>query len=139
MKVLDAQEALLTNCEVYDILVQRGCDRARAQGVPVSTQVEQDVFAYLTGVGATVRVSQEQMNEFREQMKPFELSKTEIMQFLNHRPKIAVEAYTILDRAEERFSNEQLEEMCAITATVLAGESTAAEDPGKSPKRGARA
>lgn len=54
-----------------------------------------------------------------ERLRPYDLSKGEVVMLLNHRPASVVALNTLVEDLAERFTDEQQADMVAIIARVL--------------------
>ncbi|KAJ2077259.1 hypothetical protein H4R24_005233 [Coemansia sp. RSA 988] len=121
MEVVDRQAALISNYEA--LLVLREEDEQHKEYRPqtqakYSENVTTLVFEALEYLSNTPCSSQsvEQITALKQQLDNLELTKAEVMQIINHRPKSLVELHLIIEECDERFSVEELEH---IVETIL--------------------
>ncbi|KAJ2804648.1 hypothetical protein H4R20_002426, partial [Coemansia guatemalensis] len=121
MEVLDRQAALISNYEA--LLVLREEDGQHKESRPQSqvkypenvTTLVFEALEYLNNTPCSSQ-SAEQVTALKQQLDSLELTKAEVMQIINHRPKSLVELHLIIEECDERFSVEELEH---IVETIL--------------------
>ncbi|AEO61682.1 hypothetical protein MYCTH_2070655 [Thermothelomyces thermophilus ATCC 42464] len=132
MKVLESQNALLSNYEVYQhILDQRQRNKAQNRRVPANAhQIMTEVMTYLTTKPSPLEKQQETraysaaainrlFEKLREANLPSELTKSELLSILNQRPSSTALLSTAIEDMEERFSDEDQNRIVDIIAEVL--------------------
>ncbi|KAL2265466.1 hypothetical protein VTJ83DRAFT_6566 [Remersonia thermophila] len=147
MKVLESQNALLSNYEVYQhILDQRRSNKANNRRVPANAhKIMNEVMAYLTTSPSPLANQEEKqdytpeaiprlLERLREAGLPGELTKGELLSILNLRPSSSALLSTAIEDMEERFSEEEQNRIVDIIAEVL-GRS----DPGEADGEAAEA
>ncbi|KAK3190127.1 hypothetical protein Dsin_029688 [Dipteronia sinensis] len=126
MKILEANAGALTNFEVLDLLRSRGASKDATR---VLAQIAQSEFEeYLLAVFQVYdhleeSISRNQtrlkINEFVEKCKRFKLAKAEVLNIINVRPSSPAEIFAIIEQAESRFEDEQLQELVDLVTEVL--------------------
>ncbi|KAL2019115.1 hypothetical protein VTK56DRAFT_10066 [Thermocarpiscus australiensis] len=132
MKILESQNALLSNYEVYQHIVdQRARNKAQNRRVPSNVhQVTTEVLAYLRRKPNPLEKQEETqayspsaipllLEKLREANLPSELTKGEILSILNLRPASSAVLSTAIEDMEERFTEEEQNKIVDIIAEVL--------------------
>jgi len=128
MQVINENSALLSNHEVFSLLSDIQCG-TNGQRKPANDQnqlatVTYETLKYLERTPAAHQ-SPEVIANFVSRLEPFNLTKAEQLQLLNHRPTTAVEIQLIVEENEERLTVEQLSELIQLVTTVLPSGETA--------------
>ncbi|KAI9494892.1 RNA polymerase Rpb4-domain-containing protein [Zychaea mexicana] len=125
MIIENARAGMLSNFEVLRLLEEQQEKQKAAQdnpngiGVPENLRTVQfELTDYLKGTPSSTQ-DEQQVKDFVEAMNSYELTLAEKLQLLNLRPKSAVEIYLLIEECEERFSEDQLEEMLQTVLSVL--------------------
>ncbi|KAL3960359.1 RNA polymerase III, subunit C17 [Purpureocillium lilacinum] len=137
MKVIESQTAVLSNYEVYQHLVdqrQRYKSKKR-RGPPNLENVVQELLQYLQAAPGPLSqepttYTPESIAQLLERLRPFDLSKGEVVMILNVRPASVIGLNTVVEEMSERFTDEQQLEMVYIIADVLGKFETAEPDEG---------
>ncbi|CEJ05437.1 hypothetical protein RMCBS344292_19378 [Rhizopus microsporus] len=128
MQIKNARSALITNYEVLRLLEENQQNQKLLQAQDLSIEypeslrtVQFELTEYLkqTPVGSQTPA---QVTNFLEAISQFDLTRAEKLQILNLRPKSAVEIYlasVVIEECEERFSEEDLENMINIIMQTL--------------------
>ncbi|ORE04780.1 hypothetical protein BCV72DRAFT_231037 [Rhizopus microsporus var. microsporus] len=125
MQIKNARSALITNYEVLRLLEENQQNQKLLQAQDLSIEyseslrtVQFELTEYLkqTPVGSQTPA---QVTNFLEAISQFDLTRAEKLQILNLRPKSAVEIYLVIEECEERFSEEDLENMINIIMQTL--------------------
>ncbi|KAG5914836.1 hypothetical protein E4U53_004579 [Claviceps sorghi] len=145
MKILEAQSAVLSNYEVYQHLTDQR-DRykqTKRRGPPNLETVIRELLQYLRTEPSPL--SQQPLTytpdciaQLLEKLRPYELSKGEVVMMLNLRPASVAALNTIIEDMPERFSDEQQEDMVSSVAQILGQFEVAeeAEENGHGPQNG---
>ncbi|KAJ2740752.1 hypothetical protein H4S06_006033 [Coemansia sp. BCRC 34490] len=137
MEVLDRQKALLTNHEVYIVLKEEE-DRHKAAKMAEDikypenvTTLQFEALQYLND-SPCVTQSSEQISQIKELLLAYDLTKAEVLQIINLRPKTPVELHLIIEECGERFTIEGLDELIELILSALPQDEhgEAAEDDG---------
>ncbi|KAJ2392625.1 hypothetical protein GGI05_002624 [Coemansia sp. RSA 2603] len=124
MEVIDRQQALLSNYEVFLVLSE---EDARQKDVKSKRRVRYpenvttlmfEGLQYLNDTACTTQ-SAEQIRDLKEALAAYELTKGEILQIINIRPTQPVELSYIIEECGDRFEVADLEEMCEIVCEKL--------------------
>lgn len=107
-------EGQLSNLEVMDMLKKRGA-KERENSL---TEVETQVWEYLNGTRRCTATRQAAA-EFLQAIDKFKLSKYEQLQLLNQRPLQHVELHLLVDNCDDRFSEEECEELLGLVKQFL--------------------
>lgn len=157
MKITEAQAAVLSNYEVYQHLVEQRDQykKIKRRGPPNLETVVSEVSHHsprwparqshqlLTLASQLLQYMRSKPNPLSQkpvtytaecvsslvqQLRPYDLSKGEVVMILNLRPSSVVALNTVLEDMSERYTEEQQEEMVQIILDVLGQpESGAAE------------
>ncbi|KAM7208608.1 RNA polymerase II [Naviculisporaceae sp. PSN 640] len=139
MRIIESNNALLSNYEVYQHLVdqQKANKRARRK-VPGNLEtLRTEVITYLrekpgplANQETTHAYGPKSFQTLLEKIREanFELSKGEVLQIVNLRPSSNAALSAIVELLEDRFDEEQQNKLLEIIAEVL-GRDEPAEDP----------
>ncbi|PFX17286.1 DNA-directed RNA polymerase III subunit RPC9-like [Stylophora pistillata] len=125
MEVLNDKAAMLSNYEVYQLLLetenQNKVDKSKKRQkhlVNLST-ICYEARKHLEKTPCKHQ-SPEIIEEFLKAMQPFNLTRAEKLQLLNLRPTTLVEIHLIIEDSEERLKTDQeIEELLNVIATKL--------------------
>ncbi|KAK4210007.1 RNA polymerase Rpb4-domain-containing protein [Rhypophila decipiens] len=130
MKILDTQDALLPNYEVYQLLVDQQVAQKRAQRpAPGNHQIIcSQVLTYLRETPSPL-ANQEQTKTYNnnsaqtlvDKLRPLSLGleKGELLQIMNLRPSSSALLSTVVEQLEDRLSEEKQAALLEIIAEVL--------------------
>jgi hypothetical protein len=137
MKILESQNALLSNYEVYQHLAdQRKKNKAQNRRVPANAhQVMIEVTKYLSGKPSPLEKQEETqtyspaafsllLEKLRDANLPSELTKGELLSILNIRPSSTALLSTAIEDMEERFDDDNQNKIVDIIAEVLGSDRT---------------
>lgn len=112
MKILKANAGPLTNFEVLDFLRSRGALNDPTRLMSSVAPSEFKVYDYLVKTPACNQ-TRENICEFIEKSKEYQLAKAEVLNIINIRPSTAVEIVPLIEEWEDRMEDkiEELEEM----------------------------
>ncbi|TRY64021.1 hypothetical protein TCAL_12603 [Tigriopus californicus] len=127
MEIEESQEALLSNVEVLHFLRE---ERQRQFGAKAQ---KKNWPRHLSGANATILLETlthletqpcahheaEQVKDFLEAIKPFQLSQSEVLQIVNQVPESTVELHLLIEECEERLSEEQIEAILELVRKNL--------------------
>jgi len=108
MKILMANAGTLTNFEVLDFLRSKGAGKDSTRVLAKVAPSEYKVYDYLAETAAC-KQTKENINEFSERCKKFDLARAEVLNIINIRPSSAVGIYSIIEQCGDRF--EDVEEL----------------------------
>lgn len=131
MEVLDPQQTVLTNAELYNIISERkkslaGLSR-EAHGCPSLRTITYETFSYLSESPAASQ-TEEQVRSFIKAIAAYKLTAAEILQLINLRSTSAVEVQLVVEECEERFTEEQVNEIFAIVKQCFCTENKEKEE-----------
>ncbi|KAJ2875420.1 hypothetical protein FB639_003998 [Coemansia asiatica] len=135
MEVLDRQQALLSNYEVYVVLQEedhhyKEIKEKRKLRYPENvTTLKFEALQYLNDTPCTTQTA-EQISELKKTLAEYELTKAEILQIINLRPKTPVELHFIIEECDERFGMEDLEQLAEIVVNSLPRDDGVEEEEG---------
>ncbi|KAA0203858.1 hypothetical protein HAZT_HAZT006749 [Hyalella azteca] len=125
MEVLNSNVALLSNYEVLEVLHEvRSAQDSEGSKKSVSklrtnlANITYDVEKYLQGTACSSQ-SPEVIRNFLIATRSLKITKIEKLQILNLRPTSIVELQLILEEVEERFSEEEMQEMTNLIQELL--------------------
>lgn len=121
MEVKNAKSAMLSNYEVFSLLneLQKGHGKQQKMHTNLAT-VSYEIVQYLENT-ACAKQSPDVIANFVKALDPYKLTKAEKLQFLNLRPKSAVEIQLIVEESEERLTEAQIYELLDLVAQHLPG------------------
>ncbi|XP_024533771.1 DNA-directed RNA polymerase III subunit RPC9-like [Selaginella moellendorffii] len=118
MKIIEAHTGILSNLEVLDLLRKRGADQGFAGAVSTVTQSELKVYDYLIHTPAATQ-SRESLAKLSKEPLAARLLRPERLQVANLRPASAVEVHLIVEDIQNRFTDEEVEELVSRVNQVL--------------------
>ncbi|GAA5794978.1 RNA polymerase Rpb4-domain-containing protein [Helicostylum pulchrum] len=125
MHIKNIRSALISNYEVLKLLEESQEAQKRVQNADSLVEypehlrtVQFELTEYLKETPCSTQTP-EQVSDFLQALSKYDLTKAEKLQILNWRPKSTVEIYLIIEECEERFSEEDLEEMLNSIITTL--------------------
>ncbi|KAG5944789.1 hypothetical protein E4U59_006882 [Claviceps monticola] len=126
MKIIEAQSAVLSDYEVYQHLSDQrnSYKQNKRRGPPNMETVVRELLQYLRTEPnplsqQPLAYTPDCIAQLLEKLRPYELSKGEVVMLLNLRPASVAGLNTIIEDMSERFSEEQQEDMVNIVTQVL--------------------
>ncbi|CEJ79887.1 hypothetical protein VHEMI00102 [[Torrubiella] hemipterigena] len=126
MKITEAQSAVLSNYEVYQHLVDQRDQykKIKRRGPPNLETVVSELLQYMRSKPnplsqKPITYNAECVSSLVQQLRPYDLSKGEVVMILNLRPSSVVALNTVLEDMSDRYTEEQQEEMVQIILEVL--------------------
>ncbi|XP_057677227.1 DNA-directed RNA polymerase III subunit RPC9 isoform X1 [Corythoichthys intestinalis] len=127
MEVKNANAAMLSNYEVFRLLTdlkEQKKDSGKSKhsaGQQNLNTIMYETLKYLSKTPCS-RQGPEMVQAFLSTMMHHKLTKAEKLQLLNHRPQTAVEMQLMVEESEERFSEEQIDELIQTISQLLPGD-----------------
>ncbi|SAM07320.1 hypothetical protein [Absidia glauca] len=125
MKIKNTRSALISNYEVFDLVNDRISYQKQIQQSQSNVDypehlrtIQFELVEYIKGTPTSTQ-SEDQVKAFLQQIDRYSLTLGEKVQVLNLRPKSAVEIYLLIEECEERFSEEDLDNILSIISTTL--------------------
>lgn len=112
MKLVEENLGLLSNDEVLAVLKDREADKQPV--VSRATPSEIQAYTALLAQNGGSYKEREELQAFIDAVKPYGLTKSETVQLINHRPPSVVEIFLCIEDCEERFSEQQIEELLSL-------------------------
>ncbi|KAI8986968.1 HRDC-like protein [Pilobolus umbonatus] len=134
MHIKNIRSGLITNYEVLALLEEAQKSQKELELADDSLKypenlrtVQFELTEYLRNSPCGTQTI-EQVRSFMASISQFELTQGEKLQILNLRPKSVVEIYLAIEECEERFSEEQLDNMLNVILTTLPRDDDVEED-----------
>jgi DNA-directed RNA polymerase subunit F len=118
MEILNESAALLSNHEVYSLISDTQPRQGKKKPSQNLSTITYTTMRYLERTPCVVQ-NKDVIETFVKAMQPFELKKAEILQLLNLRPTTHVEIQLIVEETEDRLTEEQVDNLLEIIATIL--------------------
>ncbi|XP_042908714.1 DNA-directed RNA polymerase III subunit RPC9 [Parasteatoda tepidariorum] len=130
MEVINERAALLSNAEVFSLLEtlksdlkeskysQRLNKNEKEKGKERLNTIVYETFKYLEEMPCASQ-SEESIKNFLIAIAPYELTKAEKLQLLNLQPKSLVEIQLLIEECEERFTEDQMNDILNVVAETL--------------------
>ncbi|KAI1714211.1 RNA polymerase rpb4 domain-containing protein [Ditylenchus destructor] len=114
MEVVDPRSTLITNQEVLELLTQAK-HQMNTKSENHSTIVY-ETMTYLNETSLAPSQSRKQNVDLIKALQKagFKLTAAEVMQIVNLRPKSPVEIQLVIEESEERFTEQQVDEMIRV-------------------------
>eukprot|EP00887_Chlorella_sp_A99_P005685 scaffold1.g5685.t1 len=112
---LEENGGLLSNNEVLAVLKAREADKHPSVSKALPSEIK--VYSALQQASGPPR-SREELQAFIKAVEPFDLTKAEVLQLLNHRPTSEVEIYLCVEQCEERLGEEKVGELLELETLV---------------------
>ncbi|KAK0389916.1 hypothetical protein NLU13_3489 [Sarocladium strictum] len=126
MKILEAQNAVLSNFEVHKHVAEQSAryKQKKRRPPPNSATIMREVLQYMTDKANPLSqkpstYSPAAIPKLMERLRPYDLSKGELVMILNLRPASVPALNTVIEDMTDRFEYEQQEEIVNIIAEVL--------------------
>lgn len=121
MQILSYNDGYLTTSEVYTIVQKRRENKLNKKGVDYAGRnwIDHKVVQYCEKTNQTSTAEAEQKCLKELQDLKFYLSKEELVQILNLKPKQHVDIYLIVEDCSDRFTDEQLDQMLQIVNETI--------------------
>eukprot|EP00158_Paraphelidium_tribonemae_P000675 Partr_v1_DN23140_c0_g1_i2_m43999 putative CGRP receptor component len=122
MEVVEAQEALLSNYEVYALLKETSTldtkSSSRKKTLNNVELIQRDTLKYLAETPC-VDYTDEMVADFLREMQALPLTKAERLQILNLKPLAPVDLYPIVEELETRLTDEEADRIFEIVFKTL--------------------
>ncbi|KAL1543299.1 putative E3 ubiquitin-protein ligase RING1a [Salvia divinorum] len=114
MKIIETSAGALTNFELLDLLRSRGAGKDASRAIATVSQSEFKVFDYLEGTVACNQ-TREIIDNFVAECQKFDLTKAEILNIVNIRPRNEPELFPLVEECEQRMEDKTEELVETIT------------------------
>ena len=123
MEVLDPSEAALCNYEVMSFLREEK-DRSNNSKDKCKGNIATVMLETLTALEDTPcnQQDKDKVVQFMTRMEQFDLTKSEKLMLLNHRPKNELEVQLMVEESEERLGEDKVTEIIKVIKEVLGGD-----------------
>ncbi|XP_030848015.1 DNA-directed RNA polymerase III subunit RPC9 [Strongylocentrotus purpuratus] len=127
MEVVKESAAMLSNYEVHALLkeLQAGSSQRGKKSISKKKQnlatISYETIKYLENTPCGLQTP-EVVEKFLQALAPYNLTKSEKLQLLNHRPSTSVEIMAMVEECEERLSEDQMESLIKVITSMLPGE-----------------
>jgi len=128
MEVTSPNVAMLTNYEVYSVIREvqskpRDKEAKKKLEGPLQNMrtIAYETVKYIDKQTTCTLQSQQVIESFLREAAPFNLTKAEKLQCLNLRPTTEVEILLVIEESEERFTEEQVEQLLEIIRRTIPG------------------
>lgn len=128
MEVTSPNVALLSNYEVYNVIREvqskpRDKDMKKRLEGPLQNMrtISYETVKYIDKQTTCALQNQEVIEAFLREVAPFNLTKAEKLQCLNLRPTTEVEIQLIVEESEERFTEDQVEQLLDLIRRIIPG------------------
>ncbi|KUI58647.1 DNA-directed RNA polymerase III subunit rpc9 [Cytospora mali] len=129
MKILESQNAVLTNFEVYQHLLseqakyQKNYERKKQTPKNLQTVIREIIEHFRTSPDPLsqrpITYDSSTIGRLVERLRDYDLTKGEVIMILNVRPENIAILNCLVEDAESRFNEDQQNEMIAIIEEVL--------------------
>ena len=116
MQVASQSVLLLSNAEVLDLLkkVSSKSSKQSKKAQSNTATILYESMKYLEDTPAAAIPQVHMIRDIALKLKPFNLTKSEKLEIINHLPTSLVELQLVVEESEERFTEEQMNEMLNI-------------------------
>ena len=127
MEVVDKKEVLMSNYEVLQLLKEvsfntRKKQKERKQGKSNLPTIVYETTKYLKESPSSCITDDATFRELLIQLKPFNLTKSEKLDIVNHMPNSLVELQLLIEDNEERFSEDDMQNILGIISSFVPGQ-----------------
>lgn len=116
MEVKDPRCAFLTNSEVLSVL--KDVEQSKLKDMRKHNTILYETTTYLKSTAAAGQTEANAKKLTLDLQKMYKLTPAEILQILNLRPKSNVELAMIIEECDERYNEDQLNEMLELILLV---------------------
>lgn len=115
MQVASDSVLLLSNAEVLDLLKEVGSRGKKSKKSQSNTAtILYETMKYLEETPAASIPHVDMIRDLCLKLKSFQLTKSEKLEIINHLPTSLVELQLVIEESEERFTEDQMNEMLNI-------------------------
>jgi DNA-directed RNA polymerase subunit F len=112
MEVINPRCTLLTNCEVLTILQE--AKSSKSKSLRKHNTVLYEAIKYLKDTPAASQTESSIKELMIDLQKLFKLTSAEVLQIVNLRPKSNTELAMIIEECEDRYTEQQLQEISTL-------------------------
>jgi len=138
MEVTNPNVAMISNYEVHNVIREvqskpRDKDMKKRLEGPLQNMrtIAYETVKYIDKQTTCALQNQDVIEAFLREVAPFNLTKAEKLQCLNLRPTTEVEVQLIVEESEERFTEEQVEQLLEIIRRIIPGNDEEEVDEGR--------
>jgi DNA-directed RNA polymerase subunit F len=115
MQVASQSIVLLSNAEVLDLLKEVSTKGKRGKRSQSNTAtISYETMKYLEETPASLMPHMDLIRELTSKLKPFNLTKSEKLEIINHLPTSLVELQLVIEESEERLTEDQMNQLLNI-------------------------
>lgn len=129
MQVASKSVVLLSNVEVFDLLreVNKSSRKGKKSKQSNTATILYETMDYLKDTPSAIVPNSLFLRSILISLKPFNLTKSEKVEIVNHLPTSLVELQLMIEESEERFTEEQMNAMLNIITSFSESFNTSAE------------
>lgn len=120
MQVASQSVVLLSNSEVLDLLKEVSAKGRKGKKSQSNTAtILYETMRYLEDTPASLTPQMDLIRGLTLKLKPFNLTKSEKLELINHLPTSLVELQLVIEESEERLTEDQMNELLNILTSFV--------------------